>query len=325
LNEAYALFGAGAIDAALERLHAFDSLPMPPYLAARIECLVDLLTLSAAEKRGPWTPLLSGDLADVLGRLRELEWPNVLPLLSEHVASLFVRALVDGVEVDWVRAAIRSRSLAPPPDAPENWPWAARVYAMGSFRLVTESGPLREASPDSRKASSKPLELLRLLAAQGYEAVLTEQVAETLWPGDGREGRQKTFDVTVARLRTLLGSDTAVRINDRRIRLEPRCVWIDAQALTDRLSESEAAADRCAGPAASLEAALTLYRGPFLADSKEAWAVLARDRLRSRLAASLLRATRLPGIDKSLAQEWILRALSADRCLDKLLNFSTAN
>lgn len=312
INEAYALLGAGALDEALACFREINELPMPRYQTARLHCLSELATLSVADQRGPWDRAQHAALARVLRRLRELEWPSVLPLMPEPVARLFARALADGVEVDWVRAAIRLRRLPAPRGAPQAWPWRVTVHALGPFQVTAESGSLPRAGSDARKAPSKPLELLRLLASHGHDAVLIDAVAESLWPGDGREGRQKAFDITVSRLRRLLGEDAAVVVGDRRVRLNAQCVWVDVQAFADRLAECEAASE--GGPAAcvALESALALYRGPCLEDSREAWAVAARDRLRARLAAALLHATRWRGIPASQSREWSLRAAAAD-------------
>jgi two-component SAPR family response regulator len=140
-----------------------------------------------------------------------------------------------------------------------------------------------------------------------------------LWAGDGREGRQKAFDVTVARLRRLLGHDAAVGVSDRRVRLAEQCVWTDVRALNDRLAEGESAPEGSSAACVALEATLALYRGPFLADSREAWVAVVRDRLRSRFAAALLRATRHPGVDGLRRREWILRANAADPCVTELI------
>ena len=103
------------------------------------------------------------------------------------------------------------------------------------------------------------------------------------------------------------------------MRLNDQCVWIDAQALNDRLAEGETATEGSPGVVATLEAALALYRGPFLADSREVWAVVARERLRMRLAAALLRAMRRPGVGVSQSREWTLRATAADPRVAELI------
>jgi tetratricopeptide (TPR) repeat protein len=193
LNEAYALLGAGAVDEAMRCFDALNETSLPRYLAARLRCLADLTALAAADQRGDWNAMRQATLIATLRSLRELEWPSVLPLLPAHIARLFVRALDSGVELDWVRAAIRTRKLPAPLGAPEAWPWSVRVHTLGSFEVTTESGAL--ATRDSRKAASKPLQLLRLLAAHGHGAMPVDAVAETLWPGDGREGRARRASV----------------------------------------------------------------------------------------------------------------------------------
>jgi hypothetical protein len=152
LNEAYALLGAGAVDEAMRCFDALNETSLPRYLAARLRCLADLTALAAADQRGDWNATRQATLITTLRSLRELEWPSVLPLLPAHIARLFVRALDSGVELDWVRAAIRTRKLPAPLGAPEAWPWSVRVHTLGSFEVTTESGAL--ATRDSRKAAS---------------------------------------------------------------------------------------------------------------------------------------------------------------------------
>ena len=315
INEAYALLGTGAYDDAIVHLAALREQPHPAYLTARLECLSLLATLIAADRVGPWDASHQAALADAIRLLRELEWPNTLPSLPGHLARLFVRALETGVEVEWVRAAIRTRNLPAPPRAPESWPWAVRVRALGGFEVSTEHG----RTHDGRKAASKPLELLRLLAAHGHEAVRVDLIAESLWPGDGREGRQKAFDVTVARLRRLLDCDAALIVYDHRARLNGEIVWTDVQALSDHLARGEAAAAGSADAGAAFNAALLLYRGACLADSTQPWAHAAARSLRARLAAALLRELRSGDAGTTQRREWILRATAADPALGALL------
>jgi len=323
VNEAYALIGAGAFDEALACFAVVRETPVPRYLGARLACLVDLSALCAADQRGCWTEPLLDQLADVLRRLRELEWPDVMPLLPQYIARLFARALRAGIEPDWVRAAIRLRRLAPPPGAPRNWPWQVVIHTFGTFRIDTGSGPLPKQGRDARKASSKPLDLLRYLSARAHDATPIDLVAEQLWPGDGREGRHKAFDITVARLRQLLGSDAAVSVKDRRVCLNPQCVWIDTSELVERLREGETEAEDSPAVSAALEAALSLYGGPCLADSREVWAVAARESARSRLAALMLRASRSGLAMASKRTEWALRAIAADPDIARLIGART--
>jgi hypothetical protein len=316
VNEAYALIGAGAADEALVRFRSLTEMPLPRYLVARLQCLTELTALIALEQSARGALPRAEDLAPVIRSLRRLEWPGVLSLLPQHVGRVFAHALALGVEPEWVRAAVRTRRLPAPPGAPEAWPWAVKIRTLGGFEVVTEAGPL---AAGARKAASKPLELLRFLAAHGLEAVRIDSVAESLWPGDGREGRQKAFEVTVARLRRLLACEAAVLVHDHRVRLNGECVWVDCQAMNDELFRFETVAD--ASPAAdrALDAALALYRGACLADGAQPWADAAGERLRARLAAALLRAMRGSSGPGSKGTEWALRALAADPKLGRFI------
>lgn len=319
VNEAYALLGIGAFDeamACLARLH--DSLP-PRYLADRVAVLRDLVALAAAEHRGSWGDAQQALLAQMSQRLRTLEWHAVLPFLPEFVARLFARPLDGGIEVEWVRAVIRFRDLKPPPGATRHWPWPVRVQVLGDFRVEGDAGPLQPHAAAPGRAASKPLDLLRLLAAHGYDGVPVDDLALALWPGDGREGRQKAFDITAARLRRLLGRDEAVLVHDRRARLNAHCVWLDLAALHQRLEQAEAATDDSAALRAALDAALALYCGPCLADRREPWADAARARVRASLAAALLLALNRDGGDRHHARVVALKCAAVDPALWPML------
>ena len=320
VNEAYGLLGTGAVDEALRCFARLRETALPRYLSARLKCLADLAALLVADQRDQWDASRQAELVVALGELRELEWPGVLPYLPGPVARLFVRALATGVEPDWVRAAIRTRKLPAPPGAPQAWPWRTRVRILGDLSVSTDKGPLAAPSHDAASAPDRPLQLLRCLAAHGHGAVPIDLAAEALAPGADDAGRQEAFDAAVAGLRRLLDDDTAVSVGDQRVRLNAQCVWVDAQALSECLSDGEAAPRGSAAAADALEAALALYRGPCLPDSSEPWASAARDRLRARLAAALLRALRWPGLAPSQGREWTLRASAADPHIDRLLS-----
>jgi two-component SAPR family response regulator len=189
------------------------------------------------------------------------------------------------------------------------------VRALGGFEVSTGTG----RTGDGRKAASKPLELLRLLAAHGNEAVRVDLIAESLWPGDGREGRQKAFDVTVARLRRRLDCDAAVIVFDHRARLNGEFVWTHVHALGDHFARGEAAAAGSVDAGAAFDAALLLYRGACLADGDQPWARAAALRLRERLAAALLRELRTGDAGTTQRREWVLRASAADPVLGALI------
>jgi len=115
-------------------------------------------------------------------------------------------------------------------------------------------------------------------------------------------------------------ADSTVIVSDRQVRLTPQCVWIDLQALNDRLADCAAVAEGSSALTEALDAALALYRGPCLADQAQPRAATARERLRSRLAVALLSAMRGTGLPTSRGRELRLRAAAADPPLGALLD-----
>lgn len=317
-SEAAALLGTGdyaQAEACYSRM--FEMLP-PRYLGERALVLRDLAALAECDQQGRWNAQPLGLLASLIGRLRVLEWYAVLPGLPDLLARLLAKALAEGIEVDWVRAAIRFRGLKAPPDAPANWPWPVRVRVLGGFELLLAPGAEVEREAPARKAPGKPLELLRCLAARGHAAQPIDEVAEALWPGEAREGRRKAFEITLGRLRRHLGSSEAVIVHDRRVHLNAQTVWVDLAALLHLLDLADAA-ETGEARRTRLDAALQLYRGACLAGDREAWSTRACEATRLRLAASLRRAASLGAAmaDTGWARQ---RALAADDGLLPLLD-----
>jgi DNA-binding SARP family transcriptional activator len=140
----------------------------------------------------------------------------------------------------------------------------------------------------------------------GYEGVSADTISRGLWPGEGREGREKVLETTLARLRKVLGCADAVLLHEHRLRLNARRVWLDMAMLTGEL---DALRDPGAGEL-RWRVIFGLYRGPLLDDETDAWITPWRDRLRGLLAASLLTAR-----DTSGDRERWLRACAADPAL----------
>jgi DNA-binding SARP family transcriptional activator len=181
---------------------------------------------------------------------------------------------------------------------------------LGGFACAPLAG-----SDAAAKAASRPLALLRRLAAEGgLEPVPTEALAQALWPGEGREGRDKALEVTLARLRRLLGDASAVLLQDRRLRLNPDRVWLDSAALARVLGLLEHGLAQGHGDDALQplwDEAMALWRGPLLAgEAADRWLDDARGRLRRRMAAALHAAAERPG-----HRARCLRATAADPAL----------
>ena len=228
--------------------------------------------------------------------------------MSFIVPKLFAEALAAGIDCDHVRELIRKYGIRPPPNCVEAWPWSIRVFALGRFEILIDDELLTFAG----KAPKKPLALLKALIAFGGRNVPEERLMDALWPDEEADAARKSLDITVLRLRKLLGSHDTIMVSDELIGLNPQLCWTDVWAFERRIAQTEAAEGE---PELSAAAAVTLYRGNFLpADAEEPWTVKARERLRAkfvRLVESVAQADEAAGHwEKAMVH--YLKGLEAD-------------
>lgn len=204
----------------------------------------------------------------------------------DDVARLCAAALEADIEVEYVRTLIRKRGLLPDPSAltPERWPLPVKIYTLGRFGLVVDDEPVQFG----RKAQHKPLELLKILIAWGGRDVSQARIADALWPDADGDTAQQALTTTLHRLRRLLGYAQALCLWDSRLSLDPRYCWVDTWCLERRINQTLARVRETDGRtgstdlAAATDALLRAYRGPFLGQDPEPWALRARDNLRDR-------------------------------------------
>ncbi len=222
-----------------------------------------------------------GDLAaqrDAIARMfevmREQGFVNSAWWRDASMARWCRIALEHSIEVDFVRALVRRRTLRPDGPAARlvHWPWPVRVRTLGEFAIEIDGEPLRFAG----KVQKRPLALLKALVAFGSTGVPEAQLAEALWPDAEGDDAHNAFVTTLQRLRKLLGQRDALLLQDGRLGLNPQSCWVDTLAFesVDPDDASAIADDR--------ERALQLYGGAFLAHEEAPWAIAPRARLRAR-------------------------------------------
>jgi LuxR family transcriptional regulator, maltose regulon positive regulatory protein len=209
------------------------------------------------------------------------------------MARLCARALETGIEVSYVRDLIRAHRLSPesPATAPGAWPWPLTIRALGAF-TVTRDGAVVTFTG---KIPQRPLALLKALVALGGRDVPEEQLTDFLWPNAEGDAAHQVFATTLHRLRDLLGLEGALHLQEGRLTLDARHVWLDVWSF-ERLLLAAEQAERRGDRRASLtllERALGLYRGPLLAGEPRAdWAISARERLRDKFCRATSRLCR---------------------------------
>lgn len=243
-------------------------------------------------------------------REREASFPLLMRLIPGVAQTLLSLALREGIEVEHVRRQIVERVFAAPDDITPDWPRPIAVRALGRMELSFDGEPARP----SRKAQKRPLELLKALLAAGEGGKAQSPLAERLWPDV--DDPKASLNVTVHRLRKLLGDEKALRVVGGNLVLDESRIWTDLRALADLCGQVEALpADTEPGVASRLALALLdLYRGPFCGDDEEAWLLPAREAWRRRFLAAVVRLGALleQAGDWAAAARLYARALEAE-------------
>ncbi|WP_420239678.1 BTAD domain-containing putative transcriptional regulator [Telmatobacter bradus] len=185
--------------------------------------------------------------------------------LPQMMQFLLAHALEEDIEPEYSRLLVRKLSLDPPVAQPgnvafitANWPYAIKIYTMGSFEILLDGAPLAF----SGKEQKKPLEMLKLLIAQGGVNVPEEQLSDQLWPDADGDLAHKSFETNLGRLRRLLETDSCVLYRGRKLSLNPRICWVDSLALRQQLQAVHAGQIRYNAP--SFQRALRLAKNVFL-------------------------------------------------------------
>ncbi len=163
-------------------------------------------------------------------------WTNA-GLSGRVMGVMCAEALDAGIEVAYVKLLVRRFRLEPPVNASEAWPWRTKVYALGHYEVYRDDGRLEF----SGKVPKKPLMLLKALIAFGGRNVPEERLMDALWPNEEADAARKSLDITVLRLRKLLGSHEAIVVSDELIGLNPQLCWTDVWAFERRIAQAEAA------------------------------------------------------------------------------------
>jgi DNA-binding SARP family transcriptional activator len=208
------------------------------------------------------------------------------------MADLCAKALVSGIEVDYVQGLIRKHHLVPaePPLTVGNWPWPLRINTLGRFELFKDGVPL----VFSRKIQKKPLLLLKALIALGGKDIKEEQITDLIWPDSEGDAGHNAFKTTLSRLRHLIGEEP-ISFQEGKASLNPFACWVDTKTFelmtrrVDALSRQtrEEEETQRAGDLNRIirlaQKAMEIYKGHFLAfDEDQPWMIPYRDRLRNR-------------------------------------------
>ena len=182
-------------------------------------------------------------LREGLRNAAQIRFINLLDRARGPLARICAAALAHDIETEFIHRIIKLKKSTPPPFTGPHWPWPVKVRTLGGFRLDIQG---KRYQP-THKAQDKPLELLKLLItcqALGRTAADKEWISERLWPDATAENARKSLDMTVSRLRRLLGDDATIVANEGRLQLSPDLVWTDIQPLRYALSQAQRRRDQ---------------------------------------------------------------------------------
>jgi len=187
-----------------------------------------------------------------------------------------------------------------------------RVHALGPLQVAVDDRVI-DVAP---WGSARPRELLVYLLMHP-EGRTKEQVGLAFWPDASVAQLRNNFHVTLHRLRKTLGGSDWVGLSGERYRIDPSLsLDFDVRVFDQEISESMRAAKRKqSDAAASLEAALRLYRGDLLdGEPVGDWHVEHRDRLQRTYVDGLMQLGALHTAEErpSKAAEAYRRVLARD-------------
>lgn len=163
--------------------------------------------------------------------------------------------------------------------------WPVKIFTLGCFLVELQKKP-----PVPEGAGGKPMELLKLLISLGRNGLAEERILDALWPDAEPGSGEKTFHITLHRLRNIVGG-AVLQLKDKKLRLEHSLCWVDAWYFEDLMDRIDGRSPGDLEEAADfVERAFALYRGEFLASECESpWVFYARERLREKFLRHLIR------------------------------------
>jgi len=230
-----------------------------------------------------WVLLRTGEidsakeaLAVALHRARHLEHAPVLNRLRCYASELADAAVAYDIEPEFARdLARRFQWKRPRASASDRQP--IEVRCLGEFCLLVNGIPWVPRG----KAMKRPLSLLKLLCANAGSWLSMSTVADTLWPESEGDRAHGAVEVTLLRLRRLLGHRDAILRAEGKLALNAQRIRSDVQEFLRWKNEIE----RNLGQISDSEFSRLsgqYYRADFLPDSDdEPWVIGQRNRLRA--------------------------------------------
>lgn len=195
------------------------------------------------------------------------------PVLAGKIAALCLRLQIEVVHVQGI---IRRQHLKSLDRSTSKWPWPIAIQSLGKLSIFNYG----ELQSPSGKAQQRPLQLMKALLIAGPAGRAQNRLATQLWPE--ADDPKAAVNVTLHRLRKMLGNDGAVQMENGVIWLNPSLVWTDIEAINHLCSDLDDALPATSGELRRRgRELLALYAGPFLDGDDASWILPERKKLQS--------------------------------------------
>jgi LuxR family maltose regulon positive regulatory protein len=160
-----------------------------------------------------------------------------------------------------------------------------RIHVLGRFRLTIGDNSIT-GPPRLRK----PRELLQALIALGGTEVNAGALIDALWPDSEGDAAYHALESALYRLRQLLGTREAIRMEGGKVSLNRDQLWVDMWEFEEELRRP---IDPKADDIERIERLRRLYQGHFLQHEPEkTWVLEARQEMRDGLLRAIRHAAR---------------------------------
>ncbi len=253
-----------------------------------------------------------------LAAMRVAKSFSYLGTVPEARAGVSALALREGIETEFVLAALKVVPVPPPSWADEHWPWAMSLRCFSGFRNVAKFAEGQSAS----KASSRPLNLLMLIAAHGAQGLTVANASDALWPELDADQAENTLSMTLLRLRRLYAEADLIQRNAGWLHLNPSRVWTDVTALEAHMDSAPEVEANEAERTKYLTRLFDLYRGDCLLGVDGDWAHRRAMHYRGRVTLAAQQALQLSiqANHYGAAEHTMTRAFERGLDVTRLLN-----
>ncbi len=216
---------------------------------------------------------------------------NFLGWRGDVMTRLCFLALENNIEVEYAQALVKRRRLLPPEGfVCDLWPYPIKIYTLGRFGLLIDEKPLQS----SKKAQKKPLEMLKAIISLGGREVKEEEITDLLWQDAEGDAGHKTFEITLIRLRRLLGNAQAIRLQEGLVTLDHRYCFVDVWKFERLIGKADALwnENKQTEAVQLSERAINIYKGSYLNEDRHTYALSLREKLKGKFIRSIIRTGR---------------------------------